>query len=433
MNLRRSRETTRLGPLVLSCCLGAVMGACHEPSAPDVPEAAQTVDGPLADVAPERTTSVRCVADLTAPQRTDYARPGPHRVGTLNVTFEDRTRGVAARDKRPAVATRKLVTSIHYPAAAGLRAPLARGEPFPMLMYSHGFSSSKAEAQRVAERAASHGYVVVAPDFPQTNLLAPGGADVNDGANQPKDVSFVLDQVLALTKDPKHVLANAVDEARIGALGVSLGGFTTLVVSFHPTLRDPRIKAAMPIAALSSFFAEGFYHTRALPLLLLHGDIDAFVDYELHARRAFARAAPNARLITVRNGTHAAFAVQFDPALVAVMNAAMGLPDAHPSNPDGFGCGGAAGGLNSEGAGFLAPLGGAENFITYDAVNERLGPCRGKEHTKPAIGAAEQVEISARSAVAFFDAHLGSSAEKRNDGCRYLELELPKLASVRVE
>jgi hypothetical protein len=37
-------------------------------------------------------------------------------------------------------------------------------------------------------------------------------------------------------------------------------------------------------------------------MLLVHGDLDAFIDYELNARRAFTRAAPSARLITAAKG-----------------------------------------------------------------------------------------------------------------------------------
>jgi hypothetical protein len=39
-----------------------------------------------------------------------------------------------------------------------------------MLMYSHGYSSARSEAQPGANRLASYGYIIVAPDFPLTNL-----------------------------------------------------------------------------------------------------------------------------------------------------------------------------------------------------------------------------------------------------------------------
>ena len=376
---------------------------------------------------------LRCRADESMAQGTDYAQSGPFAVGTLEMTFVDSSRPILAKGTRPAESARTLVTTIHYPASSSVfgGAELAAGGPFPLLMYSHGYSSTRGEAAPLASRAASYGYVVVAPDFPLTNLLASGGPDVSDAASQPGDISFLIDQVLALSRDPNHRLAGAIDEERIGAVGVSLGGLTTLLVTFHPELHDPRIKVAMPIAALSSFFAPGFYHTRDVPLLFVHGDLDAFVEYELNARRAFARAAPSAHLVTIAKGSHAAFGAPFDPVTLPLINALIGLPDADPSNPDGVGCGAVSQTLSNTGPGFLESLGGPESFVEPD--DGPLPPCDGDEYTHPAINPLEQEEIAVRSAVAFFDAHFASKPETRQDGCRYLRYELPKHPAVTLE
>ncbi len=385
---------------------------------------------------PEAPPDLRCQADADVPQRTDYGKPGPYAVGTLDVTFEDTSRPITATDTHAAAPSRTLVTTIYYPASdaassSGQR-PLAAGGPFPMLMYSHGYSSGRGEAGPVANRAASYGYIIVAPDFPLTNLLAnDANPDVTDAANQPGDVSFLIDQLLSFSRDPSHLLANAVDETRIGAVGVSLGGLTTLLVSFHPRFHDERIKVAMPIAALSSFFAEGFYHTRPVPLLFVHGDMDAFVNYERNGLRAFMRAAPNARLITVAKGTHAAFGAQFDPTLLPVLNALIGAPNADPGNPDGVGCGAVGSTLSMTGPGFLDALGGPDDFIMPD--DTELRPCQGDEYTHPAIDPDEQEDIAVRSAVSFFEAHLASAPETRHDGCRYLLYEVPKTPAVTLQ
>ncbi len=44
-------------------------------------------------------------------------------------------------------------------------------------------------------------YVFVAASFPLTTFNAPGGPNVNDVINQPRDVSFLIDRVLALGPD----------------------------------------------------------------------------------------------------------------------------------------------------------------------------------------------------------------------------------------
>ena len=48
----------------------------------------------------------------------------------------------------------------------------------------------------------SHGYIVVAANFPLTYRYAPGGPTVTDLANQPADVSFLIDAVLELEDPP---------------------------------------------------------------------------------------------------------------------------------------------------------------------------------------------------------------------------------------
>jgi dienelactone hydrolase len=406
-------------------------------------DAATVADGLDTDAGPADPSSMtpahpdlRCKADSSLPQKTDFSQVGPRMVGTLDVTFTDTSRPIVATAKHAAAPSRTLVTTIYYPSSGpaplGGSAPLAGGGPFPMLMYSHGYSSNRGEATRVANRLASYGYIIVSPDFPLTNIQSNNShPDIDDAANQPGDVSYLIDQLLAFSHDPKHLLASGVDEARIGALGVSLGGLTTLLVTFHPKFHDPRIKVAMPIAALSGFFAEGFYHTRDLPVLLVHGDLDAIVNYQLNARRAFTRAMPNARLLTVAKGTHSAFGFAFSASVVPLLNAFVALPNSDPSNADGLGCGAVGKDLQMTGPEFITALGDANDFIDADEAN--LRPCEGDEYKKPAIDPEEQEDIVLRSAVPFFNAHLGSTADIRQDGCRYLVYEIPKHAGVTLE
>jgi predicted dienelactone hydrolase len=141
----------------------------------------------------------------------DYALPGPHAVGVLDLNVEDRTRPIIANAKHEAAKARSLPASIYYPAKDDLAlfgAPsLAKGGPFPLLVYSHGYGSSRGEARHLTERAASHGYVVVAADFPFTKtyrLLSGESLNTSDIVNQAGDVSFLIDQSLALSQDPRH-------------------------------------------------------------------------------------------------------------------------------------------------------------------------------------------------------------------------------------
>jgi dienelactone hydrolase len=379
-----------------------------------------------------------CKADAARPQAVDYGRPGRFDVGTLDVTFTDSSRPIQANAKHPAEPARVLPGTIYYPAAGGalLGSPkLAAGGPFPLLVHSHGYGSNRSEGAHIGERAASHGYVVVAVDFPFTKtdrLLSGESVDTSDIINQAGDVSFVIDQLNAFSRDTSHVLANAVDAERIGVTGVSMGGLTTLLVTFHPKVRDKRIRAAVPIAPLSSFFMPEFYHTADLPVLVISGDLDAFIDYELNARRSFARAAPNAQLVTLARGTHAAFATQFDAVTLALMNSLFAPADADPANVDAFGCAATGETLRND-SDYLAPLGGKQSFVDYDAVHEPWLPCSGDEYRHPGMDSSEQSELATRATQAFFEAHLGRTPELQEQGCRYLTHELPKHPAVQLE
>jgi dienelactone hydrolase len=378
---------------------------------------------------------MRCPADPSFPQRTDFSIAGPLTAATMDVTFEDKSRPLPATTKQPGAPSRTLVTTIYYPSsgpAPFLGAPsLATGGPFPMLMYSHGYSSNRGEAARVGKRLASYGYIVVAADFPLSNLGATGGPDLVDAANQPGDLSFLIDQLLTFSRDSQHLLAGGVDEARIGALGVSLGGLTTLLVTFHPRFQDKRVKVAMPIAPVSKVLAKGFYHTRQVPTLLVAGDLDAILEYTKNARRSFEFAAPDAILVTIAKGTHAAFGFDFGPGLVPLLNAFIAPAGADPGNTDGLGCGAVGKALQMSGPEWVTALGDANDFI--DASESNLDVCTRDEYKHPAIDAQEQEDIVLRAAVPFFNAHLGSTLELRRDGCRYLMYELPKHESVTLE
>lgn len=398
---------------------------------------AEPEPGALANVS-GGALGLRCEADASTPQKTDYAKPGPFLVAQLDLTLEDRNRPIAKTDSHAASPSRRMATTIFYPASRPAPlfgdAPVAGGGPFPVLMYSHGFSSSRDEGATLGNLAASYGYIVVSPDFPLTNLLANNGnPDPTDGINQAGDVSFLLDELVDMSHDPEHVLFDAVDDTRVGATGVSGGGLTTLLVSFHPEVLDPRIKATAPIAPLASFFMEGFYHTRELPMLLVHGDIDAFLEYRRNARVAFERAQPNARLMTIAGGSHAAFAIGFDQTTIALMNALLGLPGSHPTNPDGFGCGAVGEKLRNSSSDFSTGFGGTESFIDTSDLGDSITPCSRDEYKEPAMDPREQVALTASAVLAFFEAHLAARPETRRDGCRYLLHEVPKHPAITLE
>lgn len=122
--------------------------------------------------------------------------------------------------------------------------------PWPLIVFSHCHNCVRFSAFTVAERLASHGFVVAAPDHVGNTLFdSLGGMDTQIGEEflqvRVADLQAVLDVMLASVDPVPAALHGLVDPDRIGALGHSFGAATTGRIAQD----DPRIKAALPIAA----------------------------------------------------------------------------------------------------------------------------------------------------------------------------------------
>jgi predicted dienelactone hydrolase len=196
--------------------------------------------------------------------------------------------------------TRELTGLIWYPQTRSQA-------PFPLIVYSHGFMSSVSEAQYLVDFLVPKGYVVVAVNYPLSSGGAPGGPNVNDVINQPGDVSFVLDQLLARNADENDSLYGLVDPSRIAAVGLSLGGLTTQLAAFHRDLRDARLSVAVSIAGPSIFLEPKFFETSDIPFMMIAGSADAIVPYNDNAAPIPAKS-QRSLLVTLDKGSHVGFA-----------------------------------------------------------------------------------------------------------------------------
>jgi len=381
--MRLTIMRTVLGPL--SLVLLALAVGCGE-------------DDHLRFVAPPpAATATATPVPLTS---ADVLRPGPYAVGVATYAFEDPSRPTVANGTYPGAASRTLDTEVWYPidrrdAGTDLEtrdAPVVHtGRTSPLIIYSHGFMSMRTGGAYLARHLATYGYVVAAPDFPLTTTAAPGGPNVLDLANQPGDVRFVIDRMLAL-----ETFAAVIDPDRIGLTGLSLGGSTTLLTTFHPTLHDPRIRAAAPMAPGGCFMNRTFYGDRVVPLLVVHGDIDAITPYEANGVRPFTLANPPTYLATLLNGTHTAFTHGADVIFESQNNA------------DDLGCRALGAGDTLGDSTFLDRLGGAEAGIAGDCP--ALCPlARNPRAMRP----SRQLQLTVLSIVPFFDATLKGDARAR--------------------
>jgi len=206
-----------------------------------------------------------CGADAPAPDLTVEAA-GAFAVGSERFTVEDaaRSRSLVVQAWYPTDATaadvavedledepnRTAYADLLDAAPAGCPTRTARvaldaapaDGPFPLVMFSHCHDCTRWSSFTIAERLASHGFVVVAVEHTDNALW-----DYLDGTNvaldadflpvRAADVRFVLDEVLAgdLPVDPEQV----------GVFGHSFGSVTAGLVAQD----DDRIDAVMGLAA----------------------------------------------------------------------------------------------------------------------------------------------------------------------------------------
>ena len=180
---------------------------------------------------------------------------------------------------------------------------------FPLVIYSHGFISMRQEGMRLARFLASRGYIVAATNYPETTFwsIFYDGPDLAGVMNQPKDISFIIDRLLDRNRDVDNKLFQSIDETRIAAVGVSLGGMTSTLVAFHKELRDQRIKAAVSIAGPVAMFDKSFFAEASIPFLMIASHEDAIVSYHENAAK-LKELFPQANLIVMTEASHAGFA-----------------------------------------------------------------------------------------------------------------------------
>jgi dienelactone hydrolase len=241
---------------VALCALA--LGGCSQATSSTAvrpPVSAATASSP-----PVTTTSTHATAP---PPRPRPARP-PFAVGLRVVTFVDRSRSVLI----PGVGRqpRTLVTLIRYPRSAGR---------FPLVVFGHGFAVTPTPYAPLLQAWAQAGYVVAAPIFPLENAGAPGGPNENDLVNQPRDMSFVITQMLTANRVPASFLHGRLDPSRIAVTGQSDGGETALAVAYDRQFVDRRVRAAVILSGAKIPGVGGFdFPAPSPPLLATQGTAD---------------------------------------------------------------------------------------------------------------------------------------------------------------
>jgi len=219
----------------------------------------------------------------------------PMDVRTEVVTWVDSSRPTPVFGIAPAASDRTLDTWLFVPVGEG---------PFPLIAFAHGFNGHPDKFTDLLETWASHGYVVAAPVFPRTNNKAPDPTSgLADLADQPGDISFVIDRALAANEQGGS-LEGRIDPDRIGAGGLSLGGGTTYGLVYNSCCRDERIDAVEILAGADFPMPGEFDFSSGPPILIAHGTADPAIPIAT-ADRVAAVIAPPVWYVTLIDGLHA--------------------------------------------------------------------------------------------------------------------------------
>jgi hypothetical protein len=185
----------------------------------------------------------------------------------------------------------------------------AAGEPWPVLLFSHCTECFRFSMHSLAERLASHGFVVAAPDHVD-NTRFDAGAPLSNAflAVRADDLSSVLDALLdpGATSVPQP-LRGRMDATRVGVIGHSFGAVTAgKVVEL-----DARVKAGFLIAAPvdSPFLNSGAITRVTRPLSWMLALEDNSISYLGNGfiRENFGKAPRPAWLIEVSEAGHWTF------------------------------------------------------------------------------------------------------------------------------
>jgi len=233
---------------------------------------------------------------------------GPHDVGHRLLTMvdpDDDARELPVHVWYPAtlasddaLAAYPLAGPITLPSTVAYDAPEATSDAFPLLVFSHGYDGIATQSVELVEWLASHGFVVASPEHVGNSQFEPA-TDFDDAAAlRVADVSHLIDLMIAKNETADDPLQGTLDPDRIGVLGHSFGGMTSvgMAIGWAGNPADERVDAIFPISAVirgdlqqddrpsgNAGFTDATMATASIPVFLLGGTEDLSVPIENNA------------------------------------------------------------------------------------------------------------------------------------------------------
>ncbi len=329
MSPRTRLATAVVATLVL---LAPACGGDDDTSSPTASEPAGT-DAPAATGAATTTAAAEPSTTEAATTTTldpaeaamAYTEPGPYPVGVTTLQLAkgplvevwypavDGTTGTDSYDVRDYVpdSIRALLTAdipATYTIDAGRDAAVADG-PFPLVLFSHGFTGIRVQSSFLTSHLASWGFVVASPEHPSrdlTNVL--GGTSSGDRGDSVDDLLQTLALMEAANTTAGDPFEGRLDTDQVGAVGHSAGGFTVLGAA-----QDPAVDGYVSLASGAAIGSSSGSTTSAPPVLpdkpsfFMAGSLDGVVPAETVTRPAFEAVPPPSLLWIIEGVGHNGF------------------------------------------------------------------------------------------------------------------------------
>jgi predicted dienelactone hydrolase len=184
---------------------------------------------------------------------------------------------------------------------------------FPLVVFSHGNGGSRNQNTFWCDYLASHGYIIVSADHTGNArwtiidgkpIVFQASERNNSAKDRPRDVSFLLDQMVLWDKGADKRFAGRIDTDHAAVTGMSFGSYT----AHWAADQEPRFKAVIAMSG-----APPSHTNLTVPSLRLLGTEDRTLGVAGNAaiRDNHAKHAGPSFLLELKNGGHFSFTDMF--------------------------------------------------------------------------------------------------------------------------
>lgn len=175
-----------------------------------------------------------------------------------------------------------------------VRRPSAASRPMPAVVFAHGFDAEPEDYEMLLDTWAAAGYLVAAPELPDSARNLPGEPSRDDLSAQAADLRSVISALLDGRAGP-------VDPRRVAVAGHSDGGTAVAEMIFTPESADPRVSAYLVLSGATPAGATSAYRAPGAVMIAVGAEDDGNLPA---AQAMFAIAGGRAAFVEAPRGDH---------------------------------------------------------------------------------------------------------------------------------